>query len=434
MTPRPAPASVPAPGRGTALNPANRFEPLTVEADPDYAEFDEHGVPVERPHPRTQFYEDATETILNRYDSPDLGAGWSLNAYRGCEHGCAYCFARPFHEYLGWSSGLDFETRILVKTRAPALLRAELSSRKWRPESIGMSGVTDCYQPAERRFRITRACLEVMAEFRQPVGIITKNFLVTRDLDLLAQLARHDCAMVYVSVTTLDADLAGKLEPRAARPEHRLRAIRMLADAGVPVGVMVAPIIPGLTDHEMPAILDAVAAAGARRANYVVLRLPYAVKDVFLAWLDAHAPSKKDRVVARLRELRGGKLYDATFGARMRGEGIFAEQIKQLFAVSARRAGLNRDDFQLSTAHFRRPGGTQLDMNLLWGETPAPSATTGPAPGRRCWRPTPARPRTLRYTNRPPRSAALRIEISRLPPPAASPVATPASRSTRAAS
>ncbi|MDQ5978379.1 MAG: hypothetical protein QG602_1353 [Verrucomicrobiota bacterium] len=362
MTPRPDPALAPAPGRGTALNPANRFEPLTAEADPDYGEFDEHGVPVERPHPRTQFYEDATETILNRYDSPDLGAGWSLNAYRGCEHGCAYCFARPFHEYLGWSSGLDFETRILVKTRAPALLRAELSSRKWRPEPIGMSGVTDCYQPAERRFRITRACLKVMAEFRQPVGIITKNFLVTRDLDLLAQLARHDCAMVYVSVTTLDAELAGKLEPRAARPEHRLRAIRLLAAAGVPVGVMVAPIIPGLTDHEVPAILDAVAAAGARRANYVVLRLPYAVKDVFLAWLDTHAPSKKDRVVARLRELRGGKLYDASFGARMRGEGIFAEQIKQLFAVSARRAGLNRDDIRLSTAHFRRPDGVQLEL------------------------------------------------------------------------
>jgi DNA repair photolyase len=362
MTPSPDPTRLPAPGRGTVLNPANRFEPLTVGADPDYAEFDEHGVPVERPHPRTQFYEDGTETILNRYDSPDLGAGWGLNPYRGCEHGCAYCFARPFHEYLGWSSGLDFETKILVKTRAPALLRAELASHRWRGEPVALSGVTDCYQPAERRFRLTRACLEVMAEFRQPVGIITKNFLVTRDLDLLTELARHDCAMVYVSVTTLDTALAGKLEPRAARPEHRLRAIQMLVDAGVPVGVMVAPIIPGLTDHEVPAILDAVAAAGARRANYVVLRLPYAVKDVFLAWLDAHAPSKKDRVVARLRELRGGKLYDATFGARLRGEGIFAEQIKQLFAVSARRAGLNRDDIRLSTAHFRRPGGTQLEL------------------------------------------------------------------------
>jgi DNA repair photolyase len=359
MTPRSAST---APGRGTGLAPANRFERIMVEPDPDHAELDELGVPVEQPLPRTQFYEDATETILNRYDSPDLGAGWGVNPYRGCEHGCAYCFARPFHDYLGWNSGLDFETRILVKTRAPALLRTELASPHWQPAPIALSGVTDCYQPAERRLRLTRGCIEVMTAFRQPVGIITKNFLVTRDLDLLADLAHHRCASVYVSVTTLDADLAGRLEPRASRPEHRLRAIRMLADAGVPVGAMVAPIIPGLTDHEVPAILDAVAAAGARRAGYVVLRLPHAVKDVFLDWLDRHAPSKKERVVARLRELRGGKLYDATFGTRLRGEGIFADQIKQLFEVSARRAGLNRDEFKLSTAHFRRPGGTQMEL------------------------------------------------------------------------
>jgi DNA repair photolyase len=361
MTPRPT-TPPPSPGRGTALNPANRFERLTVEADPDYAELDEHGVPVERPHPRTQFFEDASETILNRYDSPDLGHGWGLNPYRGCEHGCAYCFARPFHDYLGWNSGLDFETKILVKTRAPELLRAELSSRKWRPEPISLSGITDCYQPAERKFQLTRRCLEVLTEFRQPVSLITKNFLVTRDLDLLAELARHDCASVYVTMTTLDTDLAGKLEPRAARPDHRLRAIRMLTDAGVPVGVLVAPVIPGLTDHEIPAILEAVAAAGARRANYIILRLPHTVKDIFLTWLDTHAPSKKDRVVSRIRELRGGKLYDATFGTRMRGEGIFAEQTKQLFEVSARRAGLNRSEINLSSSAFRRPGGVQLEL------------------------------------------------------------------------
>jgi len=354
--------NAPHPGRGTALNPANRFEPIAVTPDPDFGELDEHGVPIERPHPRTQFFVDGTESLLNHYASPDIGPGWSLNAYRGCEHGCAYCFARPFHEYLGWSSGLDFETKILVKTRAPALLRAELGARQWRPEPIMMSGVTDCYQPAERQFRLTRQCLEVMAEFRQPVGIITKNFLVTRDVDLLAQMARHDCAAVNVSVTSLDADLASRLEPRAARPAHRLRAIRLLADAGVPVNVLVAPVIPGLTDHEIPAILDAAAAAGARRAGYVLLRLPYAVKDIFLQWLETELPSKKDRVLSRLRELRGGKLYDATFGQRMRGEGIFAEQIKQLFAVSARRAGLNRSEIKLSTAHFRRPGGTQLEL------------------------------------------------------------------------
>ena len=364
MTPNAA-ASTAHPGRGATLNPANRFDRLTVEADPDFAELDEHGVPVERPHPRTQFYFDATESVLTHNNSPDIRHAWGLNPYRGCEHGCAYCFARPYHDYLGWSSGLDFETKILVKTRAPDLLRAELSSPKWRAESIGLSGVTDCYQPAERHFKVTRGCLEVLAEFRQPVAIITKNFLVTRDRDLLAPLAACGAAAVYVSLTTLDAELAGKLEPRAARPEHRLRAIRLLADAGIPVGVLTAPVIPGLTDHEIPALLDAAAQAGARAASYVILRLPHAVKDVFLAWLDTHAPGKKDRVLSRLRDLRGGKLYDASFGARLRGEGIFAEQIKRLFEVSARRAGLNETRLSLSSAHFRRSGGVQLDMNLL---------------------------------------------------------------------
>jgi len=357
----PPPPHLPIPGRGPAINPANRFVRIEVEADPEWlntaaAENEPPSSPV------TRFYIDGTESLLTSNDSPDVGPGWGLNCYRGCEHGCAYCFARPYHDYLGWSSGLDFETKILVKTRAPELLRAELSAAKWRPEPIMMSGITDCYQPAERHFKLTRRCLEVMAEFRQPVGIITKNFLVTRDLDILADLARHQCAMVNVSVTTLDADLAGKLEPRAARPEHRLRAIRMLADAGVPVNVLVAPVIPGLTEHEIPAILDAVAAAGAQRAGYVLLRLPHAVKDIFLQWLETHEPGKKDRVIARIRELRGGKLYDSTFGARMRGEGIFAEQIKQLFAIAARRAGLNRTEIKLSSAHFRRPGGVQLEM------------------------------------------------------------------------
>lgn len=346
-------------GRGTTLNPANRFERIHVAVDPEWLE-SEAGE--ERPSPRTEFYIDGTESLLTYNRSPDVGPGWGLNCYRGCEHGCAYCFARPFHDYLGWSSGLDFETRILVKTRAPELLRNELSSRKWRPEPIMMSGVTDCYQPAERHFQLTRRCLEVLAEFRQPVGILTKNYLVTRDLDLLGELARHQCVEVYVTITTLDPELAGRLEPRAARPEHRLRAIRMLAEAGVPTGVMVAPVIPGLTEHEMPAILDAAAAAGAKRAGYVLLRLPHAVKDVFLAWLDTHEPGKKDRVVSRIRELRGGKLYHAEFGSRLRGEGIFAEQTGRLFEVAARRAGLNREKFNLSPASFRRPGGVQTEF------------------------------------------------------------------------
>lgn len=361
MTPPPPPPAS-HPGRGTAVNPPNRFEPVVVTPDEDFAEFDDQGLPIERPHPRTTFYEDASESLLTFSDSPDLGRHWGLNPYRGCEHGCAYCFARPYHEYLGWSTGLDFETKILIKPRAPALLRQELSSPKWKAEPIGLSGVTDCYQPAERKFKLTRACLEVLAEFRQPVALITKNHLVTRDRDLLGQLATHRAASVYVSVTTLDADLASRLEPRAARPDHRLRAIRALTDAGVPVGVLAAPLIPGLNDHELPAILDAAAQAGARAARYIVLRLPYAVKDVFLDWLDQHAPTKKARVVDRLRALRGGKLYDATFGDRLRGQGIFAEQLRQLFAIGCRRTGLTPDGIPLSSAAFRRPGGVQLDL------------------------------------------------------------------------
>jgi DNA repair photolyase len=347
--------NTPLPGRGASFNPPNRFERLRVEPDPD-------APPEERPHPRTEFFFDASESLLTENDSPDIPYTVGLNPYRGCEHGCAYCFARPYHEYLGWSSGLDFETKILVKLRAPELLRRELSSPRWQPQSITMSGATDCYQPCERQFRVTRGCLEVCAELCQPISIITKNALVTRDRDLLTRLARHHCAAAYISVTTLDPELAGQLEPRASRPAARLRAIRELADAGIPVGVMVAPIIPGLTDHEMPAILDAAASAGATRAGCTILRLPNAVKDVFLQWLDTHAPTKKARVLDRVRAIRGGRLNVSEWGKRIHGEGVFAEQIRDLFQVSARRAGLNQERLELSPAHFRRPGGVQLTL------------------------------------------------------------------------
>jgi DNA repair photolyase len=350
-----SPAAIP--GRGATFNPANRFESAHLEIDPDLP-------PEERPHPKTQFYFDATESLLTPNDSPDVGFDVGLNCYRGCEHGCSYCFARPFHEYLGWSSGLDFETKILVKLRAPELLRRELSRPRWRPQTVGMSGVTDCYQPAERHFKLTRACLEVLAEFRNPVAIITKNFLVTRDIDLLAELARWDCMRVNVSITTLDGELAGKMEPRAARPEHRLRAVRMLAEAGVPVNVLVAPVIPGLTDHEIPAILGAAAEAGARSAGMVLLRLPWAVKDLFSAWLDAHVPGKKEKVLERLKQMHGGKLYNPQWGTRMRGEGVYARQIEDLFAISSRRAGLRDVIPELSTRHVRRPPGSQLEFAL----------------------------------------------------------------------
>src|SRR5271169_3749186 len=254
--------AVPVHGRGAASNPANRFEKLHLEADPD-TEAEAQSSPA------TQFLKDKTVSILSHNDSPD----------RGCEHGCIYCYARPTHEFLGLSAGLDFERKILVKEDAPALLRKALASPKWQPRVIAMSGVTDCYQPVERRLKLTRGCLEVLAECRQPVGIITKNFLVTRDSDLLQELARHQAVSVTISVTTLEADLARVMEPRTSMPKQRLAAIAALARAGVPVGVNVAPIIPGLTDHEILRIVQAATDAGAKFAGHTVVRLPYAVKD-----------------------------------------------------------------------------------------------------------------------------------------------------------
>jgi DNA repair photolyase len=343
------------PSRGAAENPPNRFEKIHLEPGEDWD-------PEEDPLPRTQFLKDSTRTIIAYNDSPDIGFEASVNPYRGCEHGCIYCYARPFHEYLGFSSGLDFETKIMVKENAPALLRGELSSPKWRPQVIAMSGITDCYQPVERRLKLTRGCLEVLAEFRNPVGIVTKNYLVTRDLDLLAALARHQAAVVFISLTTLDTGLRKIMEPRTSPPDARLAAMRKLSEAGVPVGVMVAPIIPGLTDHEIPSLVEAAAQAGARFAGHVTLRLPHAVAPLFEQWLANHFPDRKERVLNRLRAIRGGKLYRADFGKRMKGEGLFADQIEQLFDVSCRRHGIAGPRPQLSAAAFRRPSGAQLTL------------------------------------------------------------------------
>jgi DNA repair photolyase len=343
-------------GRGAASNPPNRFEPIQLERDADWN-------PEDDPAPRTQFLRDSSATIINYNDSPDVGFDASVNPYRGCEHGCIYCYARPTHEFLGMSSGLDFESRILVKLDAPALLRRELASQKWKPQVIAMSGVTDCYQPAERRLRLTRGCLEVLAEFRNPVGIVTKNHLVTRDIDLLRELAAHQAAAVFISITTLDATLTPRLEPRASLPAMRLRAIEELSAAGIPVGVMVAPIIPAITDHEIPRILAAARKAGAKCAGRVVLRLPYEVKNLFDDWLARHFPDRREKVLHRIESLRGGKLNDARFGSRMTGEGIFSEQIERLFNVGCRKAGFVRDEMpSLSTAAFRRPGGVQIEL------------------------------------------------------------------------
>jgi DNA repair photolyase len=335
------------PGRGAAGNPANRFEKIHLEPDADWSE-------EESWHPTTIFLRDHSSTIIARNDSPDIGFEASVNPYRGCEHGCIYCYARPTHEYLGFSAGLDFETRIMVKENAPELLRKELASPKWKPQVIAMSGVTDCYQPVERRLKLTRGCLEVLADFRNPVGIVTKNHLVTRDIDVLAELARHGAAVVMVSVTTLDAGLRKVMEPRTSPPASRLAAIEELSRAGIPVGVLVAPTIPGLTDHEMPRIIAAAARAGAQFASYVTLRLPYAVAPLFEDWLTRHFPDRKDKVLNRIRSIRGGKLNDPQFGSRMRGEGIFAEQIARIFDVACRKAGIGGRHVDLSTANFRR--------------------------------------------------------------------------------
>lgn len=350
-------------GRGTTENPPNRFERLSVEADAGAWEEIARADPDFEPRPvATEFLRDDSRSIISSNASPDIGFSHSLNPYRGCEHGCAYCYARPYHEYLGYGAGLDFESRILVKERAPELLEAELARPGWRPTPLACSGVTDCYQPVERRLGITRRCLEVLADFRQPVGIVTKNALVLRDLDRLGELAAHGAAKVVLSLTTLDAALASALEPRASRPAARLEAVRRLAAVGIPVGVSVAPIIPGLNEHEIPALLAAAAEHGASFASGTVLRLPHAVKDLFSAWLERFEPGRKELILGRVRELRGGELNDARFGARMSGAGPLAEQIRRLFEVSKRRAGLDRPSPPLSTAAFRRRSPGQLEL------------------------------------------------------------------------
>lgn len=348
---------VPFHGRGAGGNPPNRFEKIRLERDEDWN-------PGEDPSPKTQFLRDLSQSIISFNDSPDIPFRASLNVYRGCEHGCSYCYARNTHEYLGFSAGLDFETKIMVKENAPDLLRRELSSPKWKPQSLAMSGVTDCYQPIERRLQLTRRCLAGLAEFRNPVSIITKNYLVTQDIDLLRELAAHHAVTVHLSINSLDSDLARKLEPRAASPNLRLAAVEALAKAGVPVGVLVAPVIPALNDHEMPSVLAAAKAAGAGWADTEILRLPLTVAPIFEQWLEQNVPGKKDKVLNRIRAMRGGKLNDSRFGSRMRGEGIFADQISQMFHVARRKACLLEDGPELSTAEFRRPEGSQLALGF----------------------------------------------------------------------
>jgi len=340
--------------RGALVNPVNRFEKISFERDEEISD-------EEYPSPKTIFYKDTSKSIISYNDSPDIGFETSLNPYRGCEHGCVYCYARPTHEYFGLSSGQDFESIIFVKTDAALLLRKELASPKWKPQVIVMSGVTDCYQPFERKFQITRQCLDVLLDFKNPVGIITKNRLVTRDIDIFKSMAAYHGVNVMVSMTSLDSHIARKMEPRASTPMNRLKAIEELAKAGIPVTVNVAPIVPGLTDHEIPAILKAAADAGAQSAGYTVLRLPYAVKDIFERWLEEYFPDRKSKVLNRIRELHNGALYDSGWGTRMKGQGLFAEHIRDMFDMGYKRAGFP-GKMRLSTDSFVNVQEKQLSF------------------------------------------------------------------------
>lgn len=344
-------------GRGSGSNPDGRFERLDYTPDPE--------VPPEKRR-ATRILKDDSQTILSKNTSPDIPFDRSLNPYRGCEHGCAYCYARPTHEYLGFSAGLDFESRIVAKQEAPKLLRRELLRSNYKPSPLAMSGVTDCYQPIEKTLKITRGCLEVLAEMRHPVTIITKNALVLRDLDLLRELARFDAVRVAISVTSLDRELTSILEPRASSPRARLAAVEDLVAEGIPAGVMVAPIIPMLNEPEIPEILSAVAKAKAEFAGFTVVRLPWGVTEIFENWLEEHFPLRREKVMGRIRAMQGETTSAADFGQRIRGQGIFAEQIQSLFRACCRRSGLATGPLpRLPVRQFRKSDGFQQELELF---------------------------------------------------------------------
>ena len=343
-------------GRGAQLNPGNRFETTRLHVLGEHLD----ALPVDAGSSGpcqvpTEIFPDRSNTVINRVESPDVGFEWSLNPYRGCEHGCIYCYARTFHEMLGFSCGLDFETKIMVKFDAPDLLRRELARPSWPAEPIAVTTATDAYQPLEARLGVTRRCLEVMAQCHQPVTITTKSKLVLRDLDLLSDLARFQAVRVAMSLTTLDHGLAAKMEPRASSPGDRLKAVEGLSRAGVPVLVLVSPIVPGLTDQEVPAILRAAANAGAKSAAYDLVRLPGQVQAIFLEWIQRQFPDGAQRIEQAIRQVHNGKLDNPAFFARFRGYGALSQQIARMFKVFARRFGLDGRMPPLSGAHFHPP-------------------------------------------------------------------------------
>jgi DNA repair photolyase len=350
------PIAPPAPrkGRGAVTNVQGRYEVDQRESVDDgwIAPSEEESG---RPALRTQIFEERAKSILTHNQSPDIPFSVSLNPYRGCEHGCIYCFARPTHSYLGLSPGLDFESRIYAKVNAPELLAREMAKKSYVPEPIALGVNTDAWQPVERDLQLTRRVIQVMSERNQAFAAITKNSLIERDIDLLAPMAEKGLMMAAITITTLDADIARTLEPRAATPARRLRTIRALSEAGIPVGVSIAPVIPFVTDQDMERVLEACAEAGATSASYIVLRLPWEVAPLFKGWLEAHFPDRAERVMNRVRDMRGGKDYDASFSTRMKGEGLWADLLKQRFANAVRRLGLNaRNHGILDMSHFKR--------------------------------------------------------------------------------
>lgn len=348
-------------GRGATINPQGRFERQMRESIADGWD-----TPPDEELPKldTTVTEEIAKSIIARNESPDVGFNQSINPYRGCEHGCVYCYARPTHAYLNLSPGLDFETKLFAKVNAAQLLRAELGHPNYRCEVIALGANTDPYQPIERELRITRQVLEVLAECDHPLGIATKSSMVERDLDLLTPMAQRRLASVHVSITTLDHELARRLEPRATAPQRRLQTIKKLSDADVPCGVLVAPVIPFLTDSTVEQVLEAAREAGATMAGYVLLRLPYEVKDLFKAWLEQYYPLKASHVMSRVRQMRGGKEYDSEFGRRMRGEGEFADLLAQRFKLACQRLGFNSNRKALDTSRFRPPQ-RDSQMNLF---------------------------------------------------------------------
>jgi len=338
-------------GRGVEHNPVNRFENIDIVFDQPFEKV-----------VKTNFYKDTSKSIISYNSSPDIPINTFINPYRGCEHGCVYCYARPNHEYLGLSAGIDFETKIFVKENAAYLLEKELKSAKWKPQTIGISGVTDAYQPIEKKLKLTRSCLEVLAKYRNPAAIVTKNHLVTRDIDIFKEMATYNAIGIILSVTTLDHSLAKIMEPRTSRPQKRLEAIRELADNDIPVGIIIGPVIPGLTDQEVPRIFEESVKAGASIARYIMLRLPHATKDIFENWLDQNFPNKKDKVLNRIKSMRGGKLYDSSFYKRDRGEGFFADQVENLFTIASKKASVFDNKLELSSASFIKQRNKQLEL------------------------------------------------------------------------